>query len=128
MPSPDDRLQELRRQRALVQEQLAFLDREIASVSVAGRSAMPTAQSLPPGSAVPSQPSASAVPSQLATPLTEGGKVDEVIKSFEDETRANPAKAYWGCIWAFVAALALLGLCLFAFYRYVSVHQSPPGH
>jgi hypothetical protein len=119
MPSPDDRLQELRRQRALVQEQLAFLDREIASVSGAARSAMPTAQSLPPGSAVPSQP---------ATPLTEGGKVDEVIKSFEDETRANPAKAYWGCIWAFVAALALLGLCLFAFYRYVSVHQSPPVH
>jgi hypothetical protein len=119
MPSPDDRLQELRRQRALVQEQLAFLDREIAAVSGEAKPAMPAAQSLPPVSAVTSQP---------AAPLTEGGEVGEVIKSLEDESRANPAKAYWGCIWVFVAALALLALCLFAFYRYVSLHQSPPVH
>jgi hypothetical protein len=119
MPSPDDRLQELRRQRALVQQQLAFLDREIAAASGEAKPAMPAAQIPPPGSAAPSRP---------AAPLAEGGEVDEVIKSFEAESRANPANVKRGCIWAFVAALVLFALCVFAFYLYVRFHQSPPSH
>jgi hypothetical protein len=112
MPSPDDRLQELRRQRALVQQQLAFLDREIASASGEANPAMPAAQIPPPGSAAPSQPAA-------------GGDVDEVIKSFEEESRSDPADAKTGCIWIFVAALVLLALSVFAFYVYVRFHQPP---
>ena len=112
MPSPDDRLQELRRQRALVQQQLAFLDREIASASGA---AMPAAQIPPTVSAAPSQPAA-------------GGDVDEVIKSFEEESRSDPADAKSGCIWIFVAALVLFALSVFAFYVYVRFHQPPAVH
>ncbi|HWZ95872.1 MAG TPA: hypothetical protein VNW30_11815 [Opitutaceae bacterium] len=108
MPLPDDRLQELRRQRALVQEHLAWLDREIVSASSEATPPKPAAQSQPPA------------------PPAGGNDVVEVIKSFEAESRSNPAKAKWGCIWIFVATLALMALCLFAFYRYVSLHQSPP--
>jgi len=116
MPSPDDRLQELRRQRALVQEQLAFLDREIASASGEAKPAMPAAQIPAP---------ASAAPSQLASPPAESGDVDKLFKSFEEESHSNPADAKRGCIWTFVAALVLLALCLFAFYLYVRFHQTP---
>jgi hypothetical protein len=117
MPSPDERLQELRRQRALVQEQLAFLDREIASASGEAKPAMPATQLPPPVFASPGQP---------AAPMADGGDVEDVIKSLEEESRSSLAKAKWGCIWIFVATLALLTLCLFAFYWYVSLHQSPP--
>jgi hypothetical protein len=116
MPSPDDRLQELRRQRALVQQQLAFLDREIASASGEGKPAMPAAQIPPPVSAAPSQP---------AAPPADGGDVDEVIKSFEEESRSDPADAKSGCIWIFVAALVLFAVSVFAFYLYVRFHQAP---
>jgi hypothetical protein len=116
MPSPDDRLQELRRQRALVLQQLAFLDREIASASGEANPGTPTPQIPPPVSAAPGQPSA---------PPGEGDDVAEVIKSFEEESRSNPANAKWGCIWAFVAGLVLFALCLFAFYLYVRFHQTP---
>jgi hypothetical protein len=116
MPSPDDRLQELRRQRALVQEQLTFLDREIAAAS--GQAIpQPTAQNLPSMPAGPIQP---------ATPPADGGEVGELIKSLEEESRSSLAKAKWGCIWIFVAGFVLFAICLFAFYHYVSVHPSPP--
>jgi hypothetical protein len=111
MPSPDERLQELRRQRALVQEQLAFLDREIATAS---------------GQAKPTAPAAQIPPPMSAAPPAESGEVSEVIKAFEAESRSNPANAKWGCIWTFVAALVLFALCMLAFYHYVSVHHSPP--
>jgi hypothetical protein len=117
MPSPDDRLSELRHQRALVQEQLAWLDREIASAAGAATPAKPAAQSLPPVSAMPSQP---------AAPPTDGDDMNELIKSFEAESRSSLAQTKRGCIWIFVAALALLGLSLFAFYLYVSHHQASP--
>jgi hypothetical protein len=116
MPSPDDRLQELRRQRALVQEQLTFLDREIAAASGGTTPAIQPPQSLPATSLPPA-----------ASPA-ESGEVGELIKSLEQESHSNPANAKWGCIWTFVAALALLALCVFAFYHYVSVHQSLPVH
>jgi hypothetical protein len=115
MPSPDDRLQELRRQRALVQEQLAWLDREIASAS-GEATPKPAAQSLPSAPAVQSQPT---------LPAADGDTVVELIKSYQDESRSSPAKAYWGCILIFVAALVLFALCVFAFYFYVRAHQPP---
>jgi hypothetical protein len=112
MPSPDDRLQELRRQRALVQQQLAFLDREIASASGEAKPALPAAQNPPPVSAAPGQPAAA-------------DEVDKVIKSFEEESRSNAADVKSGCIWIFVAAFVLFALCVFAFYLYVRFHQTP---
>jgi hypothetical protein len=105
MPSPDDRLQELRHQRTLVQEQLAFLDREIASAS--GEAA--------PKPATQSPPVAPAADDVVA-----------LIKSYQDESESSPTKAYRGCLWIFVATIVLFALCLFAFYCYVKGHQSPP--
>ena len=119
MPSPDDHLQELRRQRALVQEQLAWLDREIAVASGQATPAKPVAQ-------IPHR--ASTVQNLPVTLPAEDHEVSEVIKSFEEASRSNPTDAKQGCIWIFVAALALFALCVFAFYRYVSLHQPPPVH
>jgi hypothetical protein len=116
MPSPDDRLQELRRQRALVQEQLAFLDREIAATSGQATSAKPAVPSPLPVPAAHLQPAVSAA---------DGAEVDELIKSLEEESRSNPVEVKRGCIWIFVAAIVLFALCLVAFYLYVSHHQSP---
>src|SRR5580704_6999845 len=110
MPSPDDRLQELRRQRALVQEHLAWLEREIASAS---------------GQATPAKP---AVQSQSPVPPAEGDDPNAVIESYKAESRSTPVKAFWGCIWLFVAALAIFALCVFALYHYVSSHQPPVIH
>jgi hypothetical protein len=117
MPSPEDRLQELRRQRALVQEQLVFLDREIAAASGGQAASQPAAQN---------PPSAPAGPIPPAAPPAESGEVNELIKSLEEESRSNLAKAKWGCIWIFVAGLVLFALCVLAFYSYVKLHQSAP--
>jgi CHASE3 domain sensor protein len=119
MPSSDDRLQELRRQRALVQEQLAWLDREIAAAS---------GQATPAKLVVQIPHHASTRQNLPTTPPAESHEVSEVINSFEEASRSNPADAKQGCIWIFVAALVLFALCVFAFYHYVSLHQSPPVH
>ena len=106
MPSPDDRLQELRRQRALVQEQLAFLDREIAAAS---------GEAKPP---LPIPPPVPAAHFQPAAPPAEGGEVDELIKSFQQESRSSLAQTKSGCIWLCVAILTLLALGVYALYRW----------
>jgi len=107
MPSPEDRLQELRRQRALVQEHLAWIDREIASSS---------------GQA----PTAPTVQIQPVAPPTTRDEADKLLESYQAEARSAPTRAYWGCIWAFAAALVLFALCVLALYLYVRSHQSPP--
>jgi hypothetical protein len=114
MPSPDERLPELRRQRALVREQLAWLDREIASAS---------GEAKPPGQIPPSLPAAHLQPT---APPADGNEVGELMKSFEEESRSSIDKAKQGCIWFFAAAFVLFALCLFAFAYYVKLHQSPP--
>jgi hypothetical protein len=108
MPSPEERLGELRRQRALLQEHLAFLDREITAAS--GGATVKTTVETP-------QPGLAALPEH-------GTDVAAVIESFEAESHSDLAKAKSGCIWIFVAGLVLFALCLFAFYLHVRHHQS----
>jgi hypothetical protein len=114
MPSPDERLQELHRQRALVQEQLAWFDREIASAS---GEAKPAGQIPQPGPAARLQPTA---------PPADGDEVNELMKSFQEESRSSLDQAKRGCIWLFAATFVLLALCVLAFAYYVKLHQSPP--
>jgi hypothetical protein len=105
MPSPDDRLLELRRQRALVQEHLAWLDREIASTASGATPAMQ---------------------SQPAMPAPEDGDIEALIESYKAETRSTPTTVRRGCFFAFAAALLLFFLCVLALYLYIRGHQPSP--
>ena len=108
MPSPEDRLQELRRQRALVEQQLAWLDREIAAAS----------GGLPPPA--PLQPAPPAVP-------TAGdSEVEALMESYRAESRSAPAAARRGCLIVFFAALALFALAVLALYFHTRSLNSPP--
>jgi len=89
-----DRLDDLRRQRALVQEQLAWLDREIA------------AQSSSP--ARPAQPSTLPV-----APATLPATPEE---AYEPDPAAAGSDARRGCIVTVALALLLLGVVLVAVY------------
>jgi CHASE3 domain sensor protein len=94
-----DRLSELRRQRALVTEQLAWLDREIVA---AGNGT--------PAVAAPPMPPAD--PSGGVDPLA----ADKILAEFRDEAENSPTKMRRGCLGIFAAGMALLILGVFAIY------------
>ena len=95
-----DRLPELRRQRALVAEHLAWLDREIAAAG--GETLATPAAPLPP----PTQPGDAA-----GLPVAE-----KILEEFRREAELSPTNMRQGCIWSFVAAIALLILGVTAIY------------
>ena len=94
-----DRLPELRRQRTLVAEHLAWLDREIAAAG-GETSATPAASPPPahPGDAV-DLPAA-----------------EKILAEFRREAELSPTKMRRGCLWSFVAGMALLVLGVAAIY------------
>jgi hypothetical protein len=125
MPDPD-RLNDLRRQRALVAEQLAWLDREIAAASGAAPAPKPLAAP-PVAQATTPRP----VPMQILpplAPLTPPAAIDTDISpdvaahadTLLDEYRVAPAAmksdVKKGCFGYFFAALALLALGVAAIY------------
>jgi len=93
-----DRLRELRRQRALVADQLARLDREIAAATDS-----PPGGAAPPATASPTEP-------ETAFPATlDATAVDPT--AVRNDTRR-------GCFLYFAAALLALGLALAAVYYF----------
>jgi hypothetical protein len=100
-----DRLPELHRQRALVAEHLAWLDREIAD---AGSETPVTPVDFPPPATLPSP----AHPGDAANlPLAE-----KILAEFRSEAERSPTQLRQGCLWAFVAGLGLLILSVVAIY------------
>jgi CHASE3 domain sensor protein len=90
-----DRLQELRRQRALVQQHLAWLDGAIAAAeSAAG--ALPSARPVP----------ADAAPAESAPPATP--EEAEALAHARAEAANSPAAAKRGCWVVFFGAFVLL--------------------
>jgi len=113
MPNPEDRLQELHRQRGLVQEHLAWIDREIAALS---------GETVRPGVAPAPLPAASPVSPPDGDPETEA-----LLETYRTESRSSLASARRGCFILFFVALALFGLAVAGLYFYTrSLH--PPGH
>ena len=99
-----DRLPELRRQRALVAEHLAWLDREI---SAAGSEAPATPASPPPVTLPPStQPDG----------VADGPVAEKILAEFRSEAERAPADMRRGCLWSFVAGMLLLILGVAAIY------------
>lgn len=115
MPPPDDRLQDLRRQRTLVQEQLAWLDREIAA-------AAGTAAPHPPAPPPPPQ-------NPPATPpvLPADQDMEAILESYRAEASSGPADARRGCYLVFFTGLALVTLAVLGWYFY-RIHHLPPAH
>ena len=93
-----DRLKDLQRQRALAQEQVAWLDREIARESTGTTPAKPAAQPV----AQPASPSA-----------------EDIIAQYQRESRPVHSEVKRGCFIYFFAALGvvILGVTALWFLR-----------
>jgi hypothetical protein len=105
-----ERLQDLHRQRALLQEHLAWLDREISRET----GAMPAVTAVVP-------PAAPSTPTPAPAPiLPTSDPATELISRYNQESPGDMAKnAKRGCMISFVfamVALALLALGTFAIY------------
>ena len=90
-----DRLDELRRQRALVQQHLDWLDEEIAAESLADPTRVPVLE----------RPRATLAPPANATAGTPPDP-DALLAKYRTEAQASPAKVKLGCWVAFLAAFA----------------------
>ena len=100
-----DRLKDLQRQRALAQEQLAWLDREIARETGAQVSP-PVAQAAGLTSRRPS-----AQPAQSSD-------ADAIIAQYQDPRRSIHAETRRGCLIYFFAAFGAVGLGVLALYLF----------
>ena len=94
-----DRLTDLQRQRALAQEQLAALDREIARK---------TGATTPPATPPP-QPSAADIAAAEA-------EAETLLAQYKNDPKDLQSAVKRGCFLYFFAALGLLALGLVAFY------------
>ena len=106
-----DRLNELQRQRALAQEQLAWLDREIARESGGPAPASVTPTVAAPGVVVAPNRSVG----QPTAPSAE-----EILAQYQSRGRPMHEEARRGCIIYFIAAMTMLvlGLCAFLMLKY----------
>lgn len=98
MAQMPDRLAELVRQRALVQEHLGWLNREIAA-------AAETARVGPPGESAATNPPAAAAPVAPAIP---GFDADEIAARYQVSPVTVKNDVRKGCLLYFVAGLGLL--------------------
>ncbi len=105
-----DRLNELRRLRALAQEQVAWFDREIARES---GGATPAAAPLPTAAPAPAPVVPPAAPRMgSVSPLD----AEKLIERYREKGRPVKDEVRRGCFMYFFAAFAILGLGLVAWY------------
>ena len=114
-----DRLHELQRQRALAQEQLAFLDREIATEQ-AKSGAPPTAtHAATPAPAASPTPAAMAAAAQRATTQLEStlpADAEKILAQYQTEPTSLKSDVKKGCFLYFALALAALAAAVIALY------------
>ncbi|MCC7413607.1 MAG: hypothetical protein IT495_18490 [Gammaproteobacteria bacterium] len=120
-----DRLAELVRQRALVQEHLAWLNREIAHAADAAKSAtaaVPTAAPVPATTA--SAPPAAKPRAPAASPASPRAiDADEIIAQYQATPANLKQDVRKGCLLYFSAALVLLGLVVTVLY--IALRRTP---
>jgi hypothetical protein len=107
-----DRLTELQRQRALAQEQLAWLDREIARET----SQAATAAVIPPAPPVPVPTALTSAPVQPDMPAATAQAADEIIARYQHEAGTGAQDVKRGCYLYFFVALGLLVVGTLAAY------------
>lgn len=105
-----DRLAELQRQRALVQEHLAWLDREIAATGKGLERPAPAATPL----TATAQP---ATPAAVATkPEPSEAKIDELLAQYRSAPGAVRQDVRKGCLLYFALALVVLAASVAILY------------
>jgi len=111
-----DRLAELVRQRALVQEHLAWLNREIAAVAEA-KKGQPAKETIPPTPA--STDSAKATPMSAANPISAADvptEANEIIARYQATPATVRQDVRKGCLLYFATAVVVLGLVVVGLY------------
>ena len=117
-----DRLNDLRRERAVIQAHLEWLDREIAAQAAAGVDSS-TLSAASAATTTPRDPSASSVgiPQPLtATAAAEASspEIDAALDSYRQDPVALQSDIRKGCFLYFAGAFLLLFLVVGAFYLY----------
>jgi hypothetical protein len=111
-----DRLSELLRQRALLQEHLAWLDREIAAASDRPAAPQVPAPVVPPAAPV-ALPAAASLPARVtvavpAAPVAVSAEAaplaDEILDQYRVPTQTLQTDVRKGCLLYFVGAFVLL--------------------
>jgi hypothetical protein len=119
-----DRLKELQRHRAMLQEHLAWLDREIAALGEAKPSGLPPAEGVsrpympPPPAPVPVAPlppSSPVLPS-LTAQLASAKAAEEIMAQYQTDSMSVQSKTRLGCFLYFFLALGMVGLVVLIFY------------
>lgn len=105
-----DRLAELVRQRALVQEHLAWLDREIAQATPAPVAPAPAAPPVPVPLPAPAVSEAGPAHVAESRPAMAEAAADEIIERYRPSPGSVRTEVRKGCLLYFVAAFVLLGL------------------
>ena len=114
-----DRLNELRRQRTLISEHLAWLDREIAGESVR------SGQDIVSGNLTDSAPQSSAMSAaaQRATRQLESSvpaDAEKILEQYSSEPGSVHSSVRRGCFIYLALAVGLLAIGAFAFYLFSS--------
>ncbi|HVT71542.1 MAG TPA: hypothetical protein VHD61_00270 [Lacunisphaera sp.] len=105
-----ERLKELQRQRALVQEHLAWLDREIVREAGAPATARPAAASVAPVESPAAAPHASAAAARAEA------EAEAMMAEYRRDPESLQSSVKRGCLLYFLGAFALLALGLVAWY------------
>ena len=107
-----DRLDDLVRQRALVQEHLAWLNREIANAAEAAKAATAAPPAPLPPAGASAVPSAVVLAPSPTGPATGVGAIeaDEIMAQYQATPANVKQDVRKGCLLYFSAALLLLGL------------------
>lgn len=106
-----DRLQELLHQKALLNEQAAWLDREIRTEQ-ARIGAAPAPVQPPPAA----PPSPETVPEQTEIAAAGDENANAILEQYRSSPRSLQQEVRRGCFLYFFGALALLGVCVALIY------------
>jgi hypothetical protein len=119
-----DRLDDLRRQRALVAEHLAWLDREIAAAQAAApKPALPAPATAPvviaprkEGLSAPAAPATTKPDVVQSGPTKDDRQADDILSNYRVEPNAMKSDIKKGCFLYFFGALALVALVVAVLY------------
>ena len=119
-----DRLDDLRRQRALVAEHLAWLDREIAAAQPAAPKPAPPAPVAAPavpstrkeGFHAPAAPATTPPGVARSGPTKDDRQADDILSNYRVEPNAMKSDIKKGCFLYFFGALALVALVVAVLY------------
>lgn len=119
----EDRLAELRRQRAHAAEMLAWLDREIAAAEAVGKLTGKHGKAGDPAQADKVRLPAQAEPAAYSAPMADhlkNARIEAEAERILDENRVDPqtvrAGVFRGCLWYMILGFVALGVGTVALY------------